>query len=660
MESLGERLIGLLLREIPIEEYEQAINEALSETRGEADFASIRRQVDDAVQLRTLLDRYRHRAAELAALYDSANDLSSLRDVENVLQAIVRRGRQLLRTDVAYLMLIDEERGDTYMRVTEGTVTPDFINVRLALGVGLGGLVAQTAAPHWTSKYLDDQRYLHAIDDIVKEERLLAILGVPLKIGRRVIGVLFVADRHPRTFATEEVSLLSSLAAHAAIALENASLFQSTQSALTRLTDAMEVIKRQNDALQRASSVHERLTGLVVAGGTDCDIAEMVVDVLGGALLMFDPDGRLVARAAAPAYRGPDLDDAAILGRVQAMATGSRRPARSRIEGRMCHVAPVIAGTDHLGSLVFVGPELGDADTRTLERAATVTALLRLNQRAHDEAENRVRGELFAELLAGPVHDAVAVQRRAALAGIDLTCAMTVAVAVPGAGGVAGPLKADAIALARAAHGLVMAHGDRIVLLLPGSEAGAVARSIAQRLHASGDGQVTVGAVGPLPDLSQVPEAERQARRCAQALRHLAREGDGATPDELGLYGLLLSEAADDQVEAFIRATLGRIETHDIERGTTLLDSIERYFEHDGNVARAAQDLFVHANTLYQRLDRVDRIIGPQWRKGDRALEVRLALRLRRLRRSLEPHGPLRRDAYGVRPDVWRRPQLSA
>lgn len=641
VKPLGERLLILLLEEMPTTAFERAMQDSLEETREEEESAAARRQVNLGLQLRSLLDRYKHRAAELTALYDTAGDLSSLRDVENVLQAIIRRGRQLLGTDVAYLMLLDEDRVDAYMRVTEGTVTSDFINIRLPLGVGLGGLVAETAAPHWTANYLDDHSYLHAIDETVESEGLLAILGVPLKIGRRVIGVLFAADRRPRSFAPEEVSLLSSLAAHAAIALENASLFQDAQAGLRRLTSVMTVIEQHNAALERASDMHERLTSLVVAGGADSDIAGVVVGLLGGALLMLNADGKLVASAgtrpgsdwAGAASTGPGNPEAVpTVERLIEMAAASRRLVSAAVKGAMCHVAPVIAGADFLGSLVFVGPQLGDADTRALERAATVTALLRLNQRARDEAENRVRGELLAELLTANVRDEPALQRRAALVGVDLTRPMTIVVAVPDANANPGRVRAEAAALARSEHGLVIAQADGVVLLVPGSDAREVARSVAGRLgQASGSG-VTAGAVGPLSDLALVADSERQASRCARALCLLGREGQGATPDELGFYGLLLSESAQYQVSSFVEAALGRLEHYDNERGTALLNSVAQFFEHDGNVNQAAQALFVHPNTLYQRLDRIDRILGSQWRTGDQALEIRLALRLRKLK----------------------------
>ena len=116
------------------------------------------------------------------------------------------------------------------------------------MGQGLGGLVAERAAPYATSRLSHaDDRFLHTapIDRAVREEGLVAILGVPLLLGKSVIGVLFAADRRTRNFGLAEVSLLCSMAAHAAIAIDAANLLDETRAALAELNAANEIVKRR-------------------------------------------------------------------------------------------------------------------------------------------------------------------------------------------------------------------------------------------------------------------------------------------------------------------------------------------------------------------------------------------------------------------------------
>ena len=98
----------------------------------------------------------------------------------------MRRARQLLNADMTYLSLNDEAEGASYMKVTDGALTPEFRSLRLPLGTGLLGLVAQTGAPYFTEDYQSDDRFVHRgyIDEAVAGEQIRAILGVPL-VARR-------------------------------------------------------------------------------------------------------------------------------------------------------------------------------------------------------------------------------------------------------------------------------------------------------------------------------------------------------------------------------------------------------------------------------------------------------------------------------------------
>ena len=116
---------------------------------------------DLALRIASAREVHQHREAGLAALLDTARELATESDPGSVLDAIVRRARRLVGTDLAYLTLYDPEAGDTYMRATDGSVSAAFQSVRLALGAGLGGLVASTRKPYWTADYWSDERFQH-------------------------------------------------------------------------------------------------------------------------------------------------------------------------------------------------------------------------------------------------------------------------------------------------------------------------------------------------------------------------------------------------------------------------------------------------------------------------------------------------------------------
>src|SRR4029453_19412954 len=134
---ITQTFLELLAREAAPIEFEGPLIEARAVAAGGAGLAELESAKLVALRVRALLERRRRREAELSGLFDTASDLAGLRDLDAVLRAIVHRARNLLRTDVAYMTLNDPAREDTYMRVTDGSISARFQRLRLPMGAGL-------------------------------------------------------------------------------------------------------------------------------------------------------------------------------------------------------------------------------------------------------------------------------------------------------------------------------------------------------------------------------------------------------------------------------------------------------------------------------------------------------------------------------------------
>ena len=627
------RLLALLAAEAPLEEFHAVLADSAL-TSLDVHGQPLRDAVGDALRVRALLAARRRREQELSALYETAGDLSSLRDLEAVLQAIVRRARQLLDTDAAYLMLHDEPRQLTYMRVTDGIRTDAFKRAQLRLGAGLGGLVAATVEPYATADYSADARLSDRIDDIVGGEGLVAILGVPLRRRTSVIGVLFAANRRQRPFSPDETALLTSLADHAAIAIENASLFADVQAALDELRHANDLVQRHSEQVERATAMHERLHGVMLTGGGLQEVAAVTEELLGGDLAVLDATGLPVvvvgdAAQASAAVEALTAEHGPLPGTGAVEGSGTALRAAVPPAGVPVTAVPVLAGTEALGTVVFAGRSLDDLEVRLLERAAVVTALLLLRERSIAEAEQRVRGELVDDLVASPQRDPDALHRRAAHLGLDLRTPYVVVVARPSSPEALARALASGALAPGPQTGLHAPHeGDLVVVVRadagPGA-ASAAAAELRERLPGC-----TVGAAGPGTGTAAVPGLYRDAVRCCEVLLHLGREGQSASADDLGVYGLLLGAAGGEDVARFVRRTVGPVLDYDLERGSELARTLLTWYSCGGNLTRTAAELYVHVNTLYQRLDRVSSLLGEGWRTGDGALQTHLALQAHR------------------------------
>jgi GAF domain-containing protein len=618
-------LLELLIREAAPVEFEAPVLAARSRGEDPQIIAELERARTLALRVRAILDQRSRREAELSALFETAGDLAALREVDAVLRAIVHRARLLLASDVAYLSLNDDIVGDTYMRVVDGVNSPAMRSLRLPMGAGLGGLVAQTATPYSSARYLEDKRFNHTrpINDAVTEEGLVSILGVPLILGANVIGVLYAANRSERPFDRDHVSLLVSLAAHAAIALDNARLLSETNAALEERNTASTLLREHTRGIERASDAHDRFTHLVLRGGDVGDVAASVSEVLGGALWVLDTEDRTLATTASSSD---------ILSVDIPALTGAARTAGRAVCRDDWWAICVTAGPEPLGALLLHSDHnLNEYDQRTLERAALVTALLLLLRRSVEETESRVKGELLDDLLDEPLRDVANLHERARRVGADLDARHTVVVARSTSGD-RSRLIAAASFLAGQLRGLATERGGAVVLLVPLDDPSEAARKVCAELAGALSAPVTAGASATIDRPEQVPAARREAMRCLETLEALGRAGEGSSAAELGFLGVLLGDRRD--VIPFVRRTIGPVLDYDKERGTELVGTLEAYFSNDRNLARTREELHIHVNTVTQRLERITTLLDAGWQQPDRSLEVQIALRLHRISRS--------------------------
>ena len=617
------KFLEMLLAGASREDLDLVVAEAEVSGSTPEQLASLRERHALAMRIHEQIERQRSREAELSALFETARDLTAIRDLDEILAAIVRRARQLLHADMTYLSLNDELEGASYMKVTDGALTPEFRELRLPLGTGLLGLVAQSGAPYFTEDYQADERFVHRdyIDTAVEGEQIRAILGVPLTVEGKVIGALLAVHRTVRPFPAGEVALLTSFAAHAAIALENARLFEQARAAVAAADEANAELRARSEATERAAHAHDLLTDVLLHGGGVVEVSDVLAEVLGGRLAVYDDEGRLLA--------GEENGDSATEGLVDAVDR-AKTSGRSVQTGDGAWVAVAAAGEEHLGTLVLRSTEPVDLpERRTLERGALVTALVLLFGRIEAEAESRVRGELLSDLVSGRDLDPDRLLQRARQQGADLDGELAVAVAQPTEEAPDPQVARIAANLARESQGLGGTH-DGFVVVLGHDEPLRLGETLRERL-----GGATVGVATGAGGAEGIAQTWREARQTLAAMLRLDRTGEVSDPAGLGLARLLLGGNGPQDLEEFVDRTLGPVLRYDAERHTQLAATLEAWLASGGALRETAERLHVHPNTVTQRLDRVRRLLGEGWRQPDRKLDVQLALQMVRLRRDM-------------------------
>ncbi|MFF8601503.1 helix-turn-helix domain-containing protein [Streptomyces sp. NPDC015232] len=633
-------VLELLAQQAPPERFAELLDRAREAGRPPAELAPLERAVHLATGVAHSLARREQRADAIDALADTARELTHPYDLDGLLRLVVRRARRLLDLDLACVTLRDGH-GVRLLHSSEGGLTGqglDPVGCPAALErEGLGGLVHALGGPAWTEDYLTDDRFPHlpAVDRVVRDEGLRAVLAVPLRIGDTVLGLLYGGDRRARRFADGELALLAPLADLAAVATEKAGLLDQTRAEVTELELDSSRARTALTRMRYISAAHGRMMNLVLSGGDLLGVAKAAGDALDALVLVRDPGGRTLAATGEPV----DLDeDAVAKASLDAHAGGRpvRTPAGPDADpgadpgGGQTWVAPVVAGSEDLGVLVVTAatPLTGE-DERLLELAAQSVALLLLMQRSTAVAEGPVRDELLDDLLAEPQHAPQQIAQRARRLGIDLRKPHVLVVARP-EGGEQGRAVVWASSYAYRMGGLKTVQGGCIVLLLPGVDASAAARAVSAELAPLLGHPVSVGAAGPGWSPDSVARLAQEAMRCLDAMSALGGAGAAASVEDLGFLGLLLSD--DHDVDGFIESAIGPVLDYDAERFTDLTRTLEAYFASGGSPTNAAEALHVHPNTVSRRLERIGELLGAEWQKPGQVLEVQLALRLQRTR----------------------------
>jgi hypothetical protein len=602
-------LLGLLASDAPVAEIAAA--EAPAEAR------------DLALRITGAREVHQHREAGLAALLDTARELATASDPGSVLEAITRRARRLVGTDLAYLTLYDPEAGDTFMRATDGSVSATFQSVRLALGAGLGGLVASTHKPYWTADYWADERFRHtsAIDGAVGEEGIIAICGTPLIVESHFVGVLFAANRSSRPFTREEVALLGNLATLAAVTLVQTRALADAENALAALSDAHETVRHYAEGVEKAAAAHDRFASLVLGGGGVDDLTHGLGELLGGWAVLVDENGhRLSAAGPAPEQAADGTDPFTALNALPGLATGRL------VERDHVYALAVTAARERLGT-IFVGGvgSLSDSEQRTVERAGLVTALVLLFERQAADARQSARNRLVSDLVTarGSREERLSLARTV---GFDPQKPFSLLVLRGDEPNGHRALLISASAATDEAS-LVGSHDGDVIALVPSADPDGLASAVAARIGKRTC--VTVAGVGPVSDVDGIGKAHEEGARTVGALIALGHRGKGAAATQLGFAGLIVG--SDPDVDEYVRTRLGPVVDYDERRGTDLVGTLAAYFAAGGSPRHAAGTLHVHVNTVSQRLERIGALLGESWQQPDHALELQIALRLRAL-----------------------------
>jgi GAF domain-containing protein len=618
------RLLELLDSNAPLSSFEQLATEVKDVARGGELADTIGDAVATAVRLRENFELKRKREIELSALYETARDLSALRDTDQILQAIVQRARQLVGSDIAYLSAADEEHGDFYVRTTEGVVSQDFARIRVPRNIGVCGSVARTRRPFYSSNYSADRNFDHdaSIDRATSGEGIVSILGIPLELEAYVMGVLFVGDRYVRSYTPQEMAVLSSLSTFAALAIENARLLEEAQRALLLAKEANAALRAKADDIEQAAVAHEQLTELIARGGTLDDLVNRVSNLLKGRAGVVDESRSLISGTVSDRLTDEELARA-----VRESDRLGRSVSLPAVDGSTTVVAAVMGGSARLGALVLTrGRPLSPPETRTLERSAIVTGIVLLSLDRIAQIAHRNVADTVSALLRGTIDPFSPESARRLPPGISISwpvTAMLVELVT-----ITSAQASSALRSTLAGRDTIFSefNGD-LAIVTNALEPDRLAKRISEKLEEAFGQRFSIVISNPIAGFDKMPAEYEALRRCLGLMHGLRQTGRIAFEKSLSIYALLFQNKGEDAIASFLRTSIGPLLEHDDKRRSQLGPTLLAYLDTGRSMQKAAEMLGIHVNTMRQRLDTISQL-NPDWSDPSRTLEVHIALRL--------------------------------
>ena len=224
----------------------------------------------------------------LQRLVELSVSLNSTLNLDELLDTIIQTAAGILNCEAGSILLVDEKSGNLFFAAASGSDIEQLSKIPVPIDDSLAGTIFRTDEPAIINVVENDPRHNKEASSKVGLQTE-SLLGVPLKIRDRKIGVLELLNKKDGVFSQEDVPILNVVASHAAVAIHNAQLVQALKTAYDKVSKADQL---KSNFLSLASHELRTPLGIIIGYATflrdeaDGEASEHVDQVLNAALKM--------------------------------------------------------------------------------------------------------------------------------------------------------------------------------------------------------------------------------------------------------------------------------------------------------------------------------------------------------------------------------------
>lgn len=214
-----------------------------------------------------LYDKLREKILRLCEFTQESLKLTENLEFEQLLNLIVKHTVALMKPQGCTLRLLSPDGKRLILKASYGLSKTSDLRKDIPLGKNIAGRGVKQGQPYIVDDLASDKRY--ARSPIVRKERFRSLLSVPLAEKKRIVGTLSVYSNRPHNYTEDDMNILSMLAGHSAIAIENARLFAKVRLQSLNVISALANIIDTKDSYTRGHSEKVMRYALLIAEAMD-------------------------------------------------------------------------------------------------------------------------------------------------------------------------------------------------------------------------------------------------------------------------------------------------------------------------------------------------------------------------------------------------------